>query len=84
MACRGMKAIKVWTHKKLREAVDQHKWYLSEIEHHDVGLSVAELDFLHNHVAECGATWRVIYCGSICKYKGECETGRLMVERDRG
>lgn len=82
MQCQGLQKLKVWTYNKLQEALQENKWFLSELEHHDVGLSAAESDFLDNHCAECGAKWRVKYCRDICEFSDDCELGKAFIKRD--
>ncbi len=81
-SCNGLKALNEWNREHLLEAIEENKWYLSEERGYDVGFSMAEMDFLNHHCSVCGARWRVIYCGTLCELRNECELGQKLVERD--
>lgn len=81
MTCKGFQKLTDWTAKHLEQAIGENKWYLSERRHHDVGIRKAEEDFLRRYVQECGADWRVEYCGTICESKGDCELGKQLIEK---
>jgi len=67
----------------LEHAIGEHKWYLSEKELYDVGLSAAEEDFLSKHIEHCATGWRVEYCRAICELRASCELGRKFIVRDK-
>jgi len=57
----------------LRNALDEHKWYLSERAHQDVGYSFAQLDFLEKYIQDWGKKFRLNYCNDMCSGRENCE-----------
>lgn len=78
MTCKGFKALMVWQAKRMREAIDEAKWYLSEQAGRDVGGHAAAADFHERHLHRCATDWRDHYCGSVCEHRDDCELGEAM------
>ena len=59
----------------LRKCIEEHKWYLSERAHKDVGWEVAQKDFLDVFFQGFTAGFRASYCGMVCKHRDNCVIG---------
>jgi len=57
---------------RLRKALDENKWYLSEREGHDVGEQKATEDFLQNHFDRFAAEVRMAFCQHECERHENC------------
>ncbi len=57
---------------RLRRAIDENKWYLSERAGRDVGLAAAKADFWERHGERWAREFRLAYCGGECRRREEC------------
>lgn len=57
---------------RLRKALEENKWYLSEREGHDVGEQRATEDFLQNHFDRFAAEVRLAFCEHECSQHENC------------
>jgi len=62
--------------RRLREAIDENKWYMSERAGYDVGYEAAEYDFAIHHLDRFAHEFRVEFCGARCPARWNCELGR--------
>lgn len=62
--------------RRLREAIDENKWYLSERAGYDVGYAAAEMDFAIHHLDRFAHEFRVEFCGTRCSARWECALAR--------
>ena len=58
--------------KRLRLAVDEHKWHLSEKAGHDVGYDAAVADFLVRHFDRFAQDLRIEFCRIRCTASQGC------------
>lgn len=63
----------------LQFAISEHKWYLSEREHRDIGWEAAEEDFFNVYFKGFAAGWRICCCVN-CKYNKDCSIGSKYYE----
>ena len=72
----------------LRRAIDENKWYLSELQGRDVGLAIAKHDFLEHHLDRITHDFRMSFCKSACEKRSRCPVadgvGRIPPVRSRG
>ena len=73
MKCAFFKDFMREQERRLREAIDENKWYMSERAGYDVGFEAAEYDFYVHHLHRFAHEFRVQYCGSRCPGRWECE-----------
>ena len=59
----------------LTRCVNEHKWYLSEKAHRDVGWDAALDSFCEKYFQGFAAGFRAAYCGLFCPNRGNCEIG---------
>ncbi len=57
---------------RLRKALDENKWYLSEREGHDVGEQKATEDFLQKHFDRFASEVRTAFCQHECERHENC------------
>ncbi|MFO7535932.1 MAG: hypothetical protein R6X19_09690 [Kiritimatiellia bacterium] len=57
---------------RLKHALDENKWYLSEQEGHDVGEQSATQDFLQRHFDRFAEEIRTRFCEHQCARQKEC------------
>ena len=81
-ACRGFKKLMKWQAAKMRAAIREDKWFLSESEGDDVGEEKAH--FTEEHLNHCAEDWRKEYCSGMCEHREGCELGQAMIERREG
>lgn len=81
MSCERFKELMQWQAERMRESIDEAKWYLSELAGRDVGVLAAATDFNEQHLPRCAADWRELYCGSICEYRRDCELGAALINK---
>ena len=62
--------------KQLQRAINEHKWYLSERAHHDVGFEEAKRNFEQVYFQGFAAGFRVSYCGLVCPNRNFCIIGK--------
>ena len=60
----------------LNRCIEEHKWYLSEKAHHDVGWDAATNSFCEKYLQGFAAGFRACYCGLVCPNRGQCEIGQ--------
>jgi hypothetical protein len=56
----------------LKKAIDEDKWYLSEIAHKDVGIDLAKKDFFEHYLKGCAENFRINYCSNKCNDTSQC------------
>ena len=83
MSCKDFNELMQWQRERMREAIDEDKWYLSEQAGNDVGSHAAATDFTQQHLPRCAVDWREVYCGTICKYRHSCELGAAMIRKHK-
>ena len=59
--------------RDLRDAIEEDKWYLSEKEGHDVGISQAEKHFVDSFIERWAANWRRVWCNERCPFRDGCD-----------
>jgi len=74
--CDNIRGFAEFQAPRLKEAVKEDKWLLSERAHMDVGIVVALQDFSDNFLKYCAECWREEYCGEICPSRHNCDIGR--------
>lgn len=79
MACERFKELMDWQAARMKEAIDEAKWYLSERAGRDVGSHAAAKDFDKRHLFRCAADWREHYCGAICEHRHDCDLGAALI-----
>ena len=62
--------------EQLKRCIEEHKWYLSERAHHDVGWDEALQNFEQVYFQGFVAGFRVSYCGLVCPNRNFCSIGR--------
>ena len=82
MACAGFRELMIWQADRMAAAIQEHKWFLSEAAHSDVGIVEAETDFLKSQ-KRCFCDWRSEYCGGLCSQRKGCDLAALFFERDK-
>ena len=68
--------------KQLKRCVEEHKWYLSERAHHDVGWEYAQQSFMEVYMQGFAAGFRVSYCGLVCPNRNCCSIGKRYALKD--
>ena len=63
----------------LRRCIEQHKWFMSEKAHYDVGWEAAQADFTETYLNGFAAGFRACYCGSICPKRTVCAIGQKYI-----
>ncbi len=58
--------------RRLRQALDENKWYLSERTGRDVGEQAATQDFLQNHFDRFAEEVRTRFCEHECARQKQC------------
>jgi hypothetical protein len=58
--------------RRLRHALDENKWFLSERSGHDVGESAATRDFLEHHFDRFAGEVRSSFCEHTCSRQKKC------------
>ena len=58
--------------RRLRQALDENKWYMSERQGRDVGEQTATQDFLQNHFDQFAADVRTRFCEHQCARQKNC------------
>jgi hypothetical protein len=58
--------------RRLRHALDENKWYLSERNGHDVGEKIATQDFLEHHFDSFAGELRASFCEHTCARQKNC------------
>jgi hypothetical protein len=58
--------------KRLRHALDENKWFLSEQSGHDVGEKAATQDFLERHFDRFAGEVRASFCEHTCARQKNC------------
>ena len=61
---------------QLKRCIEEHKWYLSEKAHCDVGWEQAQQSFLKIYFQGFAAGFRVSYCGLVCPNRNFCIIGQ--------
>ena len=65
----------------LEQCVDEHKWYLSERAHCDVGWDAALDSFCEKYFNGFAAGFRACYCGLVCENRQNCELAKRYLPR---
>lgn len=78
-----------WTHftgaqvERLRHCINENKYFLSQKAGHDVGLYVAEADFIVNHAGRVAAEFRLEFCRSLCAGRHACRIAAMVDDLNR-
>ncbi len=66
MCCTKLKEFLKREQEQMINAINENKWYLSEKEHHDVGLERAMNDFQEKYLQTWATGFRHCYCKFVC------------------
>lgn len=64
---------------RLGVAIDEDKWYLSERAHRDIGLEVAQKDFLDHYLGNWAKEFRENYCHNKCSERDKCSAIQVLL-----
>ena len=78
-SCASFAVLMGWQAERMRAAIDEDKWLLSERAGKDVGSVAAEQDFMKRFLKGCAVDWRREFCGAICSHRNECALGKAML-----
>ena len=79
-ACSENRAYLSSERERLRAALEENKWYLSQRAGHDVGATIAEWDFIDHHLEAFADRFRAAFCGR-CSHSDECVVCERFVMR---
>lgn len=57
----------------LEREINRNKYYLSQKAGHDVGLEIAEKDFVEHYLNIWASGFKAAYCNYVCPDGKECE-----------